>query len=65
MTHIQRMERPISIALTDGDWCVIQGLLTKERNSVKNECFDAEHEGRKSYIDTLERLRQTIIRNTE
>lgn len=65
MTHTERMDRPISITLTDGDWCIIQGLLTKEWSSVKAECFDLEHEGRKPYIETLERMRQTIIRKTE
>ncbi len=62
MTHVQRMDRPISITLKSADWDMIQGLVTQERNNVKAECFDAEHEGRKPYLDTLERVRLELIR---
>jgi len=37
MTQIQRMDRPVSITLPSADWDIIQGLLTGERNAVRDE----------------------------
>lgn len=37
MTPTQRMDRPISITLQSADWDMIQGLITGERNKVRDE----------------------------
>lgn len=57
MTHVERMERPVSITLPSADWDVIQGLLTSERNTIRNERMRPE------YLKTLERIRREIIRS--
>lgn len=57
MTHLQRMDRPVSITLPSADWDVIQGLITGERNMVRNE------RTRPEYLKTLERMRREIIRS--
>ncbi len=57
MTFLQKMDRPISITLPAADWWVVQGLLTQERNKVRDEATRPE------YLKTLERMRDTIIRS--
>ena len=59
MTHIQRLERPVSITLPAGDWDIIQGLLNGERNKVRDEGTRPE------YLKTLERMRSEIIRKNQ
>lgn len=59
MTHVQRMERPVSITMPSADWDVIQGLITSERNMVRNE------RTRPDYLKTLERMRLEIIRRNQ
>ena len=51
--------RTIAIKLTDGEWCVIQGLLTNEWNMVQLD------DNRKAYADTLQAMRRAIIEATE
>ena len=56
MTHLERMEVPMVVVLPDGDWDVVQGLVIAEWAHIR----DSERE-RASYLDTLDRIRQTII----
>lgn len=62
MTHCERMDQPIAITLTDGDWLVIQGLLTREWSDVRKERDNPPL--RAAYFETLTRIRQTIIART-
>ena len=50
MITLEKMDLPVTVTLSSGDWDVIQGLLTQQMNC-----------GRKPYTDTLARMRKAII----
>lgn len=56
MTHIERMAKPVTITFASGNWDIIQGLLTREINHVRDDS------NRAPYLATLDAMKQKIIR---
>lgn len=65
MTHADKMDLPTTVTLPAADWWVIQGLLTAERNTVRDEAGPGKPPWRPEYLKTLERMRETIRRSEQ
>ncbi len=61
MTHIQRLDRKISITLKSGDWDLLTGFVTAQRNMIRDENKNYPTMARPEYLKTLERIRFTLI----
>jgi hypothetical protein len=61
MTSLQKLEQPVAVTLTAGQWDVVLTLVTVEWFKVRQE------QGREAeaYTKTLHEIRQRIIRETE
>lgn len=60
MTHLQKMEIPVTVTLKNADWWIVQGLLTGEWSKIKTEL--EWNPDRASYFETLTHMRQEISR---
>jgi hypothetical protein len=56
------MAVPMKVVLSDGDWDVVQGLVTAEWALVRDNMARIP---RKPYLDTLADIRQKIIARTK
>ncbi len=56
MTQLEKLDVKRTVVLTCGELDILTGLLTREWWEVKQD------HARKPYCETIERLRQTIIK---
>ncbi len=59
MTHLEKMAKPVTVTLSNGEWDVVLGQVTGEWSKVRSES------DRKPYEETLQHIRQTIFRAQE
>jgi hypothetical protein len=65
MTHLQKLEFPISLTLTAGNWDIIHGLVTKEWAEVGRQQRAIDCTDRSKYLETLMNIRRAILKAQE